>query len=265
MSLPCSFIEVREFNVPGVNGIFHISVDKSGNFWVSDSSGNLVQTDLQGNQLQNFRTRGRGDGYHTVTPEGELITADKYSNVIYKTTHSEKMAEFIKAGDWESTSIHSSHINGDIPVGMMKIGKLAKVTRYNKTGEEIQNIEKDHKEQQLYENPFYITENINGDVCVSDYNKEAVVVVNKSGQHRFSYAGQEPGFSPFGICTDVLGHILVCDNHSNTVHLLDQDGQFLSRLLTNLHCLLGMCVDDENNIYVGQDDSTTVSVYRYLQ
>jgi hypothetical protein len=40
----------------------------------------------------------------------------------------------------------------------------------------------------MYWDPHYITESINGDICVSDAESKAVVVVvNKSGQDRFSY------------------------------------------------------------------------------
>ena len=102
--------------------------------------------------------------------------------------------------------------------------------------------------------------------CTSDHFK-AVVMVNKSGQHRFSYTGQGSEFSPYGICTDVLGHILVCDGNSDTVHLLDQDGEFLSVILSTqqgIRSACSLCVDDENNLYVGQFNNT-VTVYKYLQ
>ena len=112
-------------------------------------------------------------------------------------------------------------------------------------GKEIQNIQRDNKGQKLYGYPHCITENINGDICTSDINKNAVVVVNKSGQYRFSYTGQGLWFSPYGICTDVLGHILVCDSYSEYVHLLDQDGGFLSVVLSSQHGIKyprGVCV-----------------------
>jgi DNA-binding beta-propeller fold protein YncE len=244
-----------------------MSLDKSGRLWASGGDGNLVHTDLQGNQLQKMKTSG-GQGYHTVTQDGELIFTDWYNKVIKKITQGNKITEFIKTGDWEPYSIHSSHINGDILVGMRK-GREGKVTRYNKTGEELQNIQRDNKGQGLYSWPHYITENINGDICVSDCNKETVVVVNKSGHYRFSYTGQGSRFYPYGICSDVLCHILVCDQYSNTVHLLDQDGQFLSLLLTRrqqgVRCPISVCVDDENNLYVGQYNTNTVTVYKYLQ
>nr|XP_022300955.1 protein lin-41-like [Crassostrea virginica] len=146
----------------------------------------------------------------------------------------------------------------------------AKVTRYNKAGKEVQNIQKDNQGQKLYSEPHYITENINGDICASniDFYDGAVVVVNKSGHHRFSYTGQGSEFWPCGICTDVLGHILVCDDNSSSVHLLDQDGGFMSVILSKQQGIKrprGVSVDNENNLGVGQWITNTVTVYKYLQ
>nr|XP_022343916.1 uncharacterized protein LOC111136995 [Crassostrea virginica]XP_022343918.1 uncharacterized protein LOC111136995 [Crassostrea virginica] len=267
LSLSSSVTKVREYSVPGVTRVHHVSVDKSGRLWVSDWSGNLVKTDLQGNLLQKIKTSNGEQGYHTATQDGDLIYTDKDKKKIYRITPDKKINEFIKTGDWTPVSVHSSRINGDILVGMIK-DREAKVTRYSKAGKEIQNIQRDNQGQGLYSYPRYITENINGDICTSDYNKEEVVVVNKSGQHRFSYTDQGSGFRPWGICTDVLGHILVCDSASDTVHLLDQDGGFLSVILSPQQGVKrprGVCVDDENNLYVGQTFTTTVTMYKYLQ
>ncbi|XP_065921362.1 tripartite motif-containing protein 3 [Magallana gigas] len=269
LSLSSSVTKVREYTVPGVKSLYYISLGKSGRLWGSDDSGNLVLTDLQGNQLQKIQTNGKYEGYHTVTQDGDLIYTDRKKKVINRMTPKNAVTEFIKTGDWEPISIHSSRINGDILVGMIK-DKEAKVTRYNKTGKEIQNIQRDNKGQELYDYPHYITENINGDICTSDCNKRAVVVVNKSGQHRFSYTGQGSGFYPYGICTDLLGHIIVCNGYSsnNSLDILNQDGQFLSLLLTpqqGIRYPRGLCVDDENNLHVGQWYTTTVTVYKYLQ
>ncbi|XP_052677993.1 uncharacterized protein LOC128159005 [Crassostrea angulata] len=266
LCLSSSVTKVRKYTVPGVDDVYHISLGKSGRLLFNDYDGNLVQTDLQENQLQKIQTSG-GSGYHTVTQDGDLIYTDKRNKVIYRITPDNTITEFIKTGDWEPLSIHSSHINGDILVGMWKDGE-GKVTRYNKTGTEIQNIPRDNKGQVLRTYPHYITENINGDVCVSDCGIDAVVVMDKSGQHRFSYTGKGSGFTPYGICTDVLGHILICDYGSETVHLLDQDGQFLSLLLTlqqGVEHPRSVCLDGENNLWVGQRNTNTVTVYKYLQ
>uniref|UniRef100_K1QS17 Tripartite motif-containing protein 2 n=1 Tax=Magallana gigas TaxID=29159 RepID=K1QS17_MAGGI len=269
LSLSSSVTKVREYTVPGVDSVYHISLGKSGRFWASDHLGNLVHTDLQGDQLQRIQTSGIYEGYHTVTQDGDLIFTDRKNKVINRITQDNTIIEFIKTGDWEPLSIHSSQINGDILVGMGK-GVKAKVTRYNKTGKEIQNIQRDNKGQELYSDPHYIAENINGDICTSDKNNRAVVVVNKSGQHRFSYTGQGSGFYPYGICTDLLGHIMVCNNYpgNNSLDIIDQDGQFLSLILTPQQGITlprGLCVDDENNLHVGQYITNTVTVYKYLQ
>ena len=273
--------KVREYSVPGVVKVFHVSVNKSGRLWVSDDRGNLVQTDQQGKQLQTIQTSGGDEGYHTATQDGNLIYADQRDKAIYRITPDKKITEFIKTTGWVPLSVHSSRINGDILVGMVikeHIGITivfwqAQVIRYSKTGKEIQNIKRNNNGQELYSAPHYITENINGDIVSSDYVQHKIVVVNKSGEHRFTYTGQEPRFRPYGICTDILGHILVCDCVSDTVHLLNQDGGFLSVLLTpqqGIHIPRGLCVDDENNIYVGQAihvlyGTNTVPVFKYLQ
>lgn len=86
--------------------------------------------------------------------------------------------DLIKTGGWAPISIYGSQINGDILIVMIKVIEV-KVTRYNTTGEEIQNIQWDNKGHELYKKPHYITENINGDICTSDMKGQAVVVVNK--------------------------------------------------------------------------------------
>ena len=48
----------------------------------------------------------------------------------------------------------------------------------------MQNIKRAtcNRGQELYDYPHSITENINGNICTSDYSNEVVVVVKKSGQ-----------------------------------------------------------------------------------
>lgn len=87
-----------------------------------------------------------------------------------------KVIKFIKTGDWEPLSKHSSRINGDVYVGIIKNGK-AKLTRYNKTGRKIHSIQRDINGKNRYCYSQYITElNISGDTCTSDFHKQAVLV-----------------------------------------------------------------------------------------
>ena len=262
-----SFVsKIMEYSLPDVNSAYHITVDKAGRLWVSDEGGNLVQTDLQGNLLQKIQTSGGYEGYHTATLDGDLIYTDRDKRVIFRIKPDRIITEFIKTGDWTPISIYSSCINGDILVGMIT-GKKAKVTRYSKTGKELHSIQRDNKGQDMYSAPDYITENKNGDICTSDSNKLAVVVVNKLGQRRFSYTGQGSKLSPWGICTDIRCHILVCEEVSESVHMLNQDGKFLSIILSpnqGIKFSRSVCLDVKNYLYVGQSKTSTVTVYNYL-
>lgn len=268
LSLPYFMTQLRNFKVSGVLNVFHMSIDVSGKRWVSDNIGNLVEIDLQGNQLQSFQASVGSEGYHTMSQNGDLMYTDGDNKMIKKINlHTNEIVEYIKTGDWKPLSIHCSHLNGDILVGMNK-DEEAQVTRYNKRGKEIQNIYRDNKGQKLYDYPYYIAENINGDICASDYNKNTVVVVNKSGETKFSYTGQMAVFYPCGICTDGVGHILVCDSINRTIHLLNKEGQFLSLLLSPQQSDKSphsVCFDDENNLYVGENKNNTITVYKIQQ
>ena len=73
----------------------------------------------------------------------------------------------------------------------------------------------------------------------------------------FCYTCHGSRFRPWGICTDVLGHILVYENVSSTVNMLDQDGRFLG----SPRCVCGwreqsLCWTNHTN---------TVIVHKYLQ
>nr|XP_034309426.1 uncharacterized protein LOC117683722 [Crassostrea gigas] len=75
---------------------------------------------------------------------------------------------------------------------------------------------------------------------------------------------------PCGICTDALSHILVCDDTTKTVQMLDKDGQFLSHLLTKSQemgepCSLSYDVNT-HRLWVGSGSPYTnkVCVYRYI-
>lgn len=57
MPLHSSLVRVRTYTVPVVDHAYHISLDNSGRFWVSDGSGNIVHMDGRGNYLKNMKSR----------------------------------------------------------------------------------------------------------------------------------------------------------------------------------------------------------------
>ena len=143
------------------------------------------------------------------------------------------------------------------------------------TGEYKQTIpHNDNTPHTLYERPWFITENNNGDVLVSDIIRGAVVVTSGEGVHRFSYTGppsESRLFYPRGICTDVMSHILVSDfYYPGTVQMLDRDGQFLSYVFIRQtpgmdYTPCGLSYDVTTHaVYVGSENNNTMSVCRYM-
>ncbi|XP_062581829.1 uncharacterized protein LOC134243594 [Saccostrea cucullata] len=273
-----SVIKVSEKTIPR-EGIFHLSLLPPNKFWASEKWGNINQYDMEGNILQKISTTILDfQGNHTVTTEEELLYTDMNENAVNRVKSDMSTDKLIETGSWEPGAIFSSPINGHILVGLRKRTKSSnnKITRYNRERTKLQDIQWDDKRKTLYRSIRFITENINGDICTSDGKARKVVVVTASGTYRFSYTGHhsQSGFIPSGICTDVLGNILVCNNYFTfmkncfSVDMLDINGQFLSFLLTSEqfppspHAL---CIDDQHNLWVGASDSFTILVYNYLQ
>ncbi|XP_065937207.1 uncharacterized protein [Magallana gigas] len=268
----------QSLTVTGVDGCFHISCVTSDRVWVSDWK-NLMLTDTTGVPLHRVEDSWSGFGLHTVNSESELIYIDRNSNINKLSKDMKTTTTFIETTDstWEPRCVYWSPSTGDLLVGMYnndtKTGKeTGKVTRYNQSGQLTQTIQHNNTGRGLYSRPYYITENNNGDVVVSDlykdYTSGAVVVTERGGRYRFSYTGHPSGsrLLPHGICTDALSHILVCDWITETVQMINKDGQFLSHLLTKSQEMgipQSLSYDvNTHRLWVGYNNK--VCVYRYI-
>ncbi|XP_078339960.1 uncharacterized protein LOC111100506 [Crassostrea virginica] len=266
-------------SVTGVKRCWHISCVTSDLVWVSDRD-NLILTDTaSGKQVHSVEhSLHLGTGKHTVNCEGELIYIDKEHNIIELCNDMKSTITLIKHTDttWEPRCVYCSPSSGDLLVGMRRRDTdpfTGKLMRYDNTGKHKQTIpHNDSTPHILYESPDYITENNNGDVVVSDFFRQAVVVTSGEGVHRFSYTGPPSGsgLAPQGVCTDVMSHILVSDISTTTVQMLDRDGQFLFFVLTEQtpgmdHTLVGLSYDfNTHAVWVGSYNNNTMSVCRYI-
>lgn len=83
--------------------------------------------------------------------------------------------------------------------------------------------------------PWRVAVNINGDICVSDRNKGAVLIFDNDGKLKATYSGPELStrhpFSPHAICCDRFGQIFTVDYTNHTVHVLDPLGRFRGFLI----------------------------------
>ncbi|XP_052683129.1 uncharacterized protein LOC128163539 [Crassostrea angulata] len=266
----------QSLTVTGVGRCFHISCVTSDRVWVNDHRDNLILTDTSGVPLH--RVKGSWNGlyerFHTVNSENELIYIDSNCNINKLSKDMKTTTTFIERTTWRPRCVYWSPSTGDLLVGMLFMyTRTGKVTRYNQSGQLTQTIQHDNTGRGLYRQPFYITENNNGDIVVSDYiffsMSGVVSVTERGGRHRFCYRGPPPGrLKPLGICTDALSHILVCDGATKTVQMLDKDGQFLSHLLTKSQEMGGPCSlrydVNTHRLWVGSEDNNKVCFYRYI-
>ncbi|XP_062614570.1 uncharacterized protein LOC134276326 [Saccostrea cucullata] len=245
LKLMSSPVLIRTVTVLGVTSVTHISCVAPDWVWVSDNK-NLLLTNTAGDTLHCLLD-GRKSywGVHTINIHFDLIYIDKCYNICKLSndnrTKSTLKTRVNKLDPWIPQCVYCSLITGDLLVGMWDTNTwTGKIVRYNNGGQHIQTILYSNTGRELNSLPRCISENRNGDVVVSDLLLDAVVVTDREGKHRFSYTAPPPmsRLSPRGICTDVLSHILVCDFNTNTIHMIDKDGKFLSLILTEQH---GIC------------------------
>jgi hypothetical protein len=212
-------------------------------------------------------------GVHTVNNCGELIYIDSDYNINKISTDNTTVTILLeRPSPWEPRCVYCSPKTGDLMVGMWDLYTVTgKVNLYSKYLHLILTIQQDKVGHTLYGVPSYIIENRNGDIIVSDHGCRAVVVTDRGGGHRFSYTGPPSRLqlSPDGICTDAMSHILVCDDNTHTVQMIDKDGHFLSLLLTpqcGINLPYSLDYDDKTHLlWVGSWKNDTVRAYRYIQ
>lgn len=268
---------VREYTVPGVENVFHMSFDKSGGMWVSDSNGTIVKTDQHGGLMCTLQTSGgrrfERNGFHTVTKDGELIYIDRSTaeNVIMRRAANNTISSFMETGLSTPYCVHSSRFNKDILVGMIDDEGEVDVTRYDENGEKKETIKYDNAGFDLYSCPIYITENNHSFVCVSDFYLNAVVVVRKNRARRFNYGVvQNPlGFKPYGICAYDSQTIFVCDKVTEKIYLIKHkyrqirlESSYPISSLQDLSHPRALCLDNDKYLHVGQSHTNIVRVYK---
>lgn len=145
-------------------------------------------------------------------------------------------------------------------VGIFSQGKLKKEIQFDETGKPLFSASR---------NNMYIKENANKDICVSDWNACAVIVLKSSGELRFRYTGNLSRsfkqFYPHGIVTDNYCRILVVDRKNDCLHVIDRNGKFLTYITCSLQDPYVLSIDPDENVWVGEYDTGCVKVIKYLE
>ena len=214
-----------------------------------------------------------------LTSDEDLLLADYNNSCIRLVSRKKQVSNHFNAKtQWEISTLFSTSRkpnglgclhNGDI---VLAFREDRKVEVYNRNGQVRWTI--DYK----FRYPFKVAFNkVTQDICICDLDgifstEGKLIAVGADGKPRYEYTGQgDKKLSPYDVCTDQMGHVLITDRNNHRVHILDQEGRFIQYILTSQQGLskpITLDVDVEGYIWVGEYvdyNKGCVKVARYLQ
>eukprot|EP00105_Crassostrea_gigas_P013445 XP_011429764.1 PREDICTED: uncharacterized protein LOC105329957 [Crassostrea gigas] len=213
--------------------------------------------------------------HHTVsiTTEGlyicmynkQVVYSDQNDNTVRMITDTDTVVTMFTTGDWTPYGITSA-ASGDLLVCLRKDDQY-KVVRYSSTGTVLQEIQYDSQCQPLYKEATYITENVNGDIIVTDWEKDDVIAVDRLGIFRYSYSGKDRNFTALSVATDSVGHVIVTDDGGDKIHMLDRDGRFLRYIIPEggIRKPRAVCILGHGEMMVGECETGIIKRIKYLE
>eukprot|EP00105_Crassostrea_gigas_P001662 XP_011413917.1 PREDICTED: E3 ubiquitin-protein ligase TRIM36-like [Crassostrea gigas] len=243
------------------NRLYGMAVTDDNKVWMGGASKELKLFDLQGHL------------HHTVSITTHGMFLCMYNkHVVYTTNKGVKtisdtdtVVTMFTTGDWWPRGATSA-ASGDLLVCLRKDDQY-KVVRYSSTGTVLQEIQYDSQCQPLYKQAVYITENVNGDIIVTDWEKKAVIAVDRLGIFRYSYSGKDSDFRALSVATDSVGHVIVTGGVGKKISMLDRDGRFLRYIIPEggIKDPRGVCVLGDGEMMVGECLTGIAKRIKYLE
>ena len=250
--------------------LFRVALVGNNEAWVSGITNTITRVDVQGSKVALFKsTCQEWPADIATSQQGELIYTDDEKGTVHIVRDGIIETLITTPKDWKPNSIFCSRF-GDIVVHISFMTRN-KIVFYN--GKYItQEIDRDELGFPIFKEGNYslrMTENNNGDICVSDSNANIVVVLDRVGSVRFRYDGalanRKNRFGPKDVVTDSLSHIIVSDYNNDSLHILDHNGKLL-RCIDD--CALfnpcGLSVDSMERLWVALCHSGEIKVLEYL-
>lgn len=227
---------------------------------------------LNGELVKSAKTKsGNRSQNIAVTKNGDLVFLDFTDRTVNKVRNTQTQ-ETIRLTEWMPLDVCRTFFD-DLLVIMVSGNYRQRNGVCYSASIETQTIQYNDKGNPLYmscgmNNIKYICENRNQDVCVTDFNASALVVVNQTEKHRFTYTqgSNRDGFIPYGLTTDSQSRILISHYWNDRIDIINQDGQFLCCIKRlNISNLCALCVDSRDNLFVVESGVYHVKKIKYCK
>nr|XP_022326082.1 uncharacterized protein LOC111126017 [Crassostrea virginica]XP_022326083.1 uncharacterized protein LOC111126017 [Crassostrea virginica] len=258
-----SVIDTRFPGSEKKNRLYDMAVTDDQKVWMGGYSRELKLFDIQGhlNRTVTITTQGM----YICMYNKQVVYSDHSDNTVKKISDDDTVVTMFTTGDWKPDGITGS-ASGNLLVCLRKDDQ-SKVARYSSTGTVLQEIQYDFQCQPLYQCAFYIAENVNGDIIVTDYKKRIAIVVDRLGIFRYTYSGRNNDLDAFSVATDSVGHVYVTDYKGDKIHMLDRDGRFLRYISPEggIKRPRPVCMIGDGEMIVGENETGLAKRIKFLE
>eukprot|EP00105_Crassostrea_gigas_P002563 XP_011415132.1 PREDICTED: uncharacterized protein LOC105319327 [Crassostrea gigas] len=243
--------------------LYDMAVTDDNKVWMGGASYGLKLFDLQGNLHHTVRITV--EGMYLCMYNKQVVYSDQRNKAVRMISDTDTVVTMFTTGDWNPFGVTSA-ASGDLRVCLQKDDQ-SKVVRYSSAGIVLQEIQYDSQGQPLYKNATYITENVNGDIIVTDLEKKAVIAVDSLGIFRYSYSGKNSDFKALSVAIDSVDNVVITDRPGNKIHMLDKDGQFLRYIIPEggIDYPRGVCILGDGEMMVGEVLTGMAKRIKYLE
>ena len=243
--------------------LYDMAVTDDKKVWMGGESKELKLFDLKG-KLHRTVTITYPRGMYICMYNNQVVFSDLSDKTVKKVSDEDTVVTMFQTGDWRPYGITGSASSG-LLVCLLKDDQ-SKVVRFSSTGTVLQEIQYDSQCQPLYRHAWYMAENVNEDIIVTDYEKKTVIAVDRLGIFRYSYFRKDSSFLPDVVATDSAGQIFVTDFQGDKIHMLDINGRFLRYIIPQggINRPGAVCMIGDGEMMVGECITGLAKRIRFL-
>uniref|UniRef100_A0A8W8I1I4 B box-type domain-containing protein n=1 Tax=Magallana gigas TaxID=29159 RepID=A0A8W8I1I4_MAGGI len=246
------------------NRLYDMVVTVDNKVWMGGESTELKLFDLQGHLHHTVSITCTG--VYICMYNKQVVYSDTLKKAVRMISDTDTVVTMFTTGDWIPLGVTST-ASGDLLICLRKDDQ-SKVVRYSSTGTVLQEIQYDWQCLPLYKKTNYITENVNGDIIVTDWGKKAVIAVDRLGIFRYSYSGKDSEFFACSVVTDSVGHVIVTGGVAGKkISMLDRDGRFLRYIIPEggIKDPRAVCILGDGEMMVGEMKTGIAKKFKYLE